>query len=139
MMFRRALFVVACMLPAIGCDQSSSAVPAFSGEVDSSLPSSQRNGQDALVRLFRTVQSGAALRHVKSYEPDLDFQGTGESFFGEGIQLARWSWSQAPQGDRHFVTLEFILDEPPGDKTVSYQRTYVVNRAADRYTIRQAR
>jgi hypothetical protein len=106
--------------------------------VDQSLPPEQRARQDALVRLFKALQSGTAVRHVKSYEPDLDFQESAEAFIEQGIQLRSWDWAGPPDQDKLRVHMEFLLDEPPGDKTVAYDRTYSVTRMGNRFVIRRA-
>lgn len=135
----RAIVVLTIVaLTTCGCGKRDVATPLVQwGVVDESLPPAQRERQVALQRLFKAVQSGTSLRHVKNYEPDLEFQEAENAFFQEGISLRTWDWTGPPQQDRLSVHLEFLLDEAPGDKTVAYDRAYRVNRQGDRFVIQR--
>lgn len=123
-----------------GCGKRDVATPLVQwGVVDESLPAEQRARQVALQRLFKAIQSGTSLRHVKNYEPDLEFQETDAAFFQEGISLRTWDWAGPPEQDRLRVHMEFLLDEPPGDKTVAYDRAYRVSRQGNRFVIQRAK
>lgn len=136
---RCMLILLLSFLWLVGCQEKAAIEPpVLWGVVDPSLPADVRARQDALARLLKTIQTGTSLRHVKSYEPDLNFQEASQSFFGEGIQLSSWNWARPPQGDKLFVSMNFLLDEAPGDKKVSYERTYVVSRTGNQFTIRRA-
>jgi hypothetical protein len=136
---RTAAILSACIVSAIGCGKKAAVEPLVQwGVVDQSLSPEQRAQQDALARLFKTLQSGTAVRHVKSYEPDLDFQESTEAFIEQGIQLRSWDWAGPPDQDKLRVHMIFLLDEPPGDKTVVYDRAYSVNRIGNRFVIRRA-
>ena len=138
-MMRAVVVLTIVALSACGCGKRDVATPLVQwGVVDESLPAEQRARQVALQRLFKAIQSGTSLRHVKNYEPDLDFQEAERVFFQEGIALRSWDWSGQPEQDRLRVHLEFLLDEPPGDKTVAYDRAYRVNRQGSRFVIQRA-
>ncbi|HEX6961075.1 MAG TPA: hypothetical protein VF175_04360 [Lacipirellula sp.] len=120
-----------------GCGQKTSDAPpkVAAGVVDESLPPEVRERQDALIRAFRVIKNGTDVKHVSRYEADLQFNESAESFYGEGVALARWDWAGPPAEDKLPVRLEMTLDEPPGDKTVPYERTYQVRKTGDGFVI----
>jgi hypothetical protein len=123
-----------------GCGENSSPEPVVNwGVVDTSLPAEQQAYQDALMRLFTTLQSGVPPEQIGYTHPDLEFAETVEQFHGEGIHLAGWDWNGPPQKNKLPVRLEITLDEPPGDKTVTYERVYQVQRTAKGFVVRRAR
>jgi len=133
---RIVVICAASLIGFIGCEQEPATERVLWGLVDRSLAPEVQSQQDALSRLFRTLQTGTPLRHLGNYEPDIEFQTDPEAFFGEGIQLARWDWSQPPHGNKHFVRMQFLLDEPPGDQLVTYERIYAVSKTGSKFVIR---
>lgn len=123
-----------------GCGESPPPAPMVNwGVVDTALPPDQQAYQDALMRLLTTLQSGVPAEQIGYSQPDLEFSETTERFHEEGIHLARWNWNGPPQQNKLPVRLEITLDEPPGDKTVTYERVYQVQRTGKGFIIRQVR
>jgi hypothetical protein len=121
------------------CSEQADAPPKVAaGVVDESLSPEQRERQDALIRALRVLKNGTAIAHLGRYETDLELQESEEDFYGEGVALARWEWSGPPVDDKLPVRLHMQLDEPPGDKTVSYDRTYEVRKNGQRFLISRA-
>jgi hypothetical protein len=121
------------------CSEQADAPPKVAaGVVDESLPPEQRERQDALIRAFRVLKNGTAVAHLGRYETDLELKESEEDFYGEGVALARWEWAGPPADDKLPVRLHMVLDEPPGDKTVSYDRTYDVRKNGQRFVISRA-
>ncbi len=138
-MMRYGILLLMGMGGVAGCGKSGPAEPVVNyGVVDASLPAVQQEYQDAIVRLFTTLQSGVPVEHLKNSHPDLEFKETTERFHEEGVHLARWDWNGPPQKDKLPVRLEITLDEPPGDKTVTYERVYQVERVGKGFVIRRA-
>jgi hypothetical protein len=120
----------------LGCQESRPpAVVVNWGEVDPSLPPAQQELQSTMRDFLRAVQSGADYNRLYTTLPNTVIKEPEASFFGEGVHLVRWEWTGPPQGNVVPVRLELMLDIPPGDKIVKYERSYKINKASGKWIV----
>lgn len=111
-------------------------VRELQGKVDTTLPASAQERQEALRRLLNGLQEGAGDKAALAiYAPGIDFRESFPAFFDGHKRLVRWDFVGKPNRDEIAVSLFFDdIDSGPVDPKQLRQsdRTYVVSTTAGR-------
>jgi hypothetical protein len=111
---------------------------SLSGEVDASLPPDAQAKQQALQRLLESIQRGTAFEYLPEHVPQVAFSESRGEFFGDAIELYRWSFAGAPQGNEVPVKLVFRLDQP-GFPQREETRAYAVTSSGGGFIVARAK
>jgi hypothetical protein len=144
-MFMRHSITLLISLPMLlhlaGCGGSQVDKPldseAHAGVVDPTLPPAVQAQQDAIIRLFSTIQRGVGFEYLPDEVEGVTIEESQADFFGDASDLYRWEFVGPPDQNRHTIKMVFRLDQP-GFPTKEEQRTYLVVPSGGKFTVRRA-